>query len=120
MSAQPAAGADAPPLPDARSLQRYERLRGILGGTTPITLHLEFLYSHNRADLQARAPARGACMHPSQGCMQTCAPGQTTCSTAPCCTASSAAPHGMRPALAQRRRACRMQGVSAAGGACRA
>ncbi len=37
---------------DERYMERYERLRGILGGTTPITLHLEFLYSHNRADLQ--------------------------------------------------------------------
>lgn len=38
---------------DERYMERYGRLRGILGGTTPITLHLEFLYSHNHADLQA-------------------------------------------------------------------
>lgn len=36
-------------------MERHGRLKGILAGTTPITLYLEFLYSHNHADLQARA-----------------------------------------------------------------
>jgi hypothetical protein len=33
---------------------RLSALRDILSGKTPIGLHLEFLYMHNRADLQVR------------------------------------------------------------------
>ena len=33
-------------------MARHTKLKGILTGFTPIGLHLEFLYSHNHADLQ--------------------------------------------------------------------
>ena len=33
-------------------LERFGRLRGILDGTMSISYYLEFLYSHNHADLQ--------------------------------------------------------------------
>lgn len=58
---------------DERYMERYGRLRGILGGATPITLHLEFLYSHNHADLQAcgACPAQPAA-HASIGLNDPC------------------------------------------------
>lgn len=40
--------------------QRYQRLRGILTGSTPIQLYLEFLYTHNHADLQILRNMKGA------------------------------------------------------------
>lgn len=46
-----------PPGPHA---QRYQRLRGILTGSTPIQLYLEFLYTHNHADLQILRNMKGA------------------------------------------------------------
>ena len=39
---------------------RYQRLRGILTGSTPIQLYLEFLYTHNHADLQILRNMKGA------------------------------------------------------------
>ncbi len=48
----------ASPLPeplspeDQRYLGRYKRLREIISGALPISLHLDFMYSHNHADLQ--------------------------------------------------------------------
>ncbi|KAF8073149.1 RPN2B [Scenedesmus sp. PABB004] len=36
----------------AERVERLTRLRDILSGKTPIALHLEFLYHHNKADLQ--------------------------------------------------------------------
>lgn len=36
-------------------LERFGRLKGILDGTMSISHYLEFLYSHNHADLQVRA-----------------------------------------------------------------
>ena len=49
-------GADAP----GPHAQRYQRLRGILTGSTPIQLYLEFLYTHNHADLQILRNMKGA------------------------------------------------------------
>lgn len=40
--------------------QRYQRLRGILTGSTPIQLYLEFLYTHNHADVQILRNMKGA------------------------------------------------------------
>lgn len=40
--------------------QRYQRLRGIMTGSTPIQLYLEFLYTHNHADLQILRNMKGA------------------------------------------------------------
>ena len=37
---------------DERYLRHYKRLRGIISGELPIQLHLDFMYSHNHADLQ--------------------------------------------------------------------
>ena len=37
---------------EERYLERFERLKGILDGTASISHYLEFLYSHNHADLQ--------------------------------------------------------------------
>jgi len=39
---------------DERYLERFGRLKGILDGTMSISHYLEFLYSHNHADLQVR------------------------------------------------------------------
>lgn len=57
---QPAAAPVEPPEPapeplspeDERYLRHYKRLRGIISGELPIQLHLDFMYSHNHADLQ--------------------------------------------------------------------
>ena len=46
-----------PPSPYA---ERYQRLRGILTGSMPIQLYLEFLYTHNHADLQILRNMKGA------------------------------------------------------------
>ena len=46
-----------PPSPHA---ERYQRLRGILTGSMPIQLYLEFLYTHNHADLQILRNMKGA------------------------------------------------------------
>ena len=56
-SASDAQAASQPPGPHA---QRYQRLRGILSGSTPIQLYLEFLYTHNHADLQILRNQKGA------------------------------------------------------------
>lgn len=40
--------------------QQYRRLKGILTGSTPIQLYLEFLYTHNHADLQILRNMKGA------------------------------------------------------------
>jgi len=65
-------GGDAAPAPEAAAepqqaappagphAQRYQRLRGILTGSTPIQLYLEFLYTHNHADLQILRNMKGA------------------------------------------------------------
>ena len=70
-------GAEAPPAPESAAAevaaepqqaaqpqgphaQRYQRLRGILTGSTPIQLYLEFLYTHNHADLQILRNMKGA------------------------------------------------------------
>lgn len=37
---------------EERYMERYDRLKGIISGATSIGLYLEFLYSHNHADLQ--------------------------------------------------------------------
>ena len=39
---------------EERYLERCSRLKGILDGTASISHYLEFLYSHNHADLQVR------------------------------------------------------------------
>jgi hypothetical protein len=46
--------------PQGPHAQRYQRLRGILTGSTPIQLYLEFLYTHNHADLQILRNMKGA------------------------------------------------------------
>lgn len=46
--------------PQGPHAQRYQRLRGILMGSTPIQLYLEFLYTHNHADLQILRNMKGA------------------------------------------------------------
>jgi len=38
---------------------KLTKLRDILSGKTPIGLNLEFLYMHNKADLQVRQPWGG-------------------------------------------------------------
>lgn len=50
----PSAAAPSLKPEDERYLERFERLRGILDGTASISHYLEFLYSHNHADLQVR------------------------------------------------------------------
>jgi len=40
---------------EERYMERYDRLKGIISGATSIGLYLEFLYSHNHADLQVWA-----------------------------------------------------------------
>jgi hypothetical protein len=50
----PAPAAPAAPAMDPVKAERLTRLRGILAGTTPIGLTLEFLYHNNPADLQVR------------------------------------------------------------------
>ena len=52
-----APSAQAAPAPSLKPeeelyLERFGRLRGILDGTMSISYYLEFLYSHNHADLQ--------------------------------------------------------------------
>jgi 26S proteasome regulatory subunit N2 len=37
---------------EQRYLDRYKRIQEIISGATSIGLYLEFLYSHNHADLQ--------------------------------------------------------------------
>lgn len=59
----PATAADEPQQtaqPQGPHAQRYQRLRGILTGSTPIQLYLEFLYTHNHADLQILRNMKGA------------------------------------------------------------
>ena len=55
-AAPSAQAAPAPSLKpeEERYLERFGRLRGILDGTMSISHYLEFLYSHNHADLQVR------------------------------------------------------------------
>jgi 26S proteasome regulatory subunit N2 len=59
-AAAPAAAAAAngvpPPAPElsAEMRDKLTKLRDILSGKTPIALNLEFLYMHNKADLQVR------------------------------------------------------------------
>ncbi len=54
--AQPTAPAAPPPEPlspeDERYLGHYKQLRGIIAGELPISLHLDFMFSANHADLQ--------------------------------------------------------------------
>ena len=54
-------GAVAAPTPtvnltpeELQYVERYNRLKGIISGATSIGLYLEFLYSHNHADLQVK------------------------------------------------------------------
>ena len=54
--AAPAAPAPSLKPEDERYLERFGRLRGILDGTMSISHYLEFLYSHNHADLQVGSP----------------------------------------------------------------
>lgn len=59
MDTDAAAAADAAPAisltpEEERYLERYNRLTGIISGATSIGLYLEFLYSHNHADLQVK------------------------------------------------------------------
>lgn len=54
-----AANGDAPSAEPARSPQD-RRLRGIISGQTPIQLYLEFLFSHNHADVAVLKNAKGA------------------------------------------------------------
>ena len=57
----PEAASEAQPAtPAGPHAQRYQRLRGILTGSTPIQLYLEFLYTHNHADLQILRNMKGA------------------------------------------------------------
>ena len=57
----PEAASEAQPVtPAGPHAQRYQRLRGILTGSTPIQLYLEFLYTHNHADLQILRNMKGA------------------------------------------------------------
>lgn len=49
-----------PTTPAGPHAQRYQRLRGILTGSTPIQLYLEFLYTHNHADVQILRNMKGA------------------------------------------------------------
>lgn len=53
-----AAGTAGPSLsPDEqRYFERYKRIQEIISGVTSIGLYLEFLYSHNHADLQVGPP----------------------------------------------------------------
>ena len=57
---QPAAQPQQAAPPQGPHAQRYQRLRGILTGSTPIQLYLEFLYTHNHADLQILRNMKGA------------------------------------------------------------
>lgn len=59
MDTDAAAAADAAPAisltpEEQRYVERYDRLKGIISGATSIGLYLEFLYSHNHADLQVK------------------------------------------------------------------
>ena len=57
----PETASEAQPVtPAGPHAQRYQRLRGILTGSTPIQLYLEFLYTHNHADLQILRNMKGA------------------------------------------------------------
>jgi 26S proteasome regulatory subunit N2 len=64
--AAPAAAAAAPanggppPAPELSDemKDKLTKLRDILSGKTPIALNLEFLYTHNKADLQVSGPVR--------------------------------------------------------------
>ena len=51
-AAPPASTGPALKPEEERYLDRFERLKGILDGTASISHYLEFLYSHNHADLQ--------------------------------------------------------------------
>ena len=53
-AAAPASTGPALKPEEERYLERFERLKGILDGTASISHYLEFLYSHNHADLQVR------------------------------------------------------------------
>ena len=59
-AAEAAAQSQQPAQPQGPHAQRYQRLRGILTGSTPIQLYLEFLYTHNHADLQILRNMKGA------------------------------------------------------------
>ncbi len=62
-AAAPASTGPALKPEEERYLERFERLKGILDGTASISHYLEFLYSHNHADLQVRhCIVRYACM----------------------------------------------------------
>lgn len=52
--------AQEPALPLSPHAVRHQKLRGILTGSTPIQLYLEFLYTHNHADVQILRNMKGA------------------------------------------------------------
>ncbi|KAI8467935.1 MAG: 26S proteasome regulatory subunit [Monoraphidium minutum] len=56
----PAPAAPVAPQMEAGKAERLGRLRGILGGATPIGLTLEFLYHNNHADLQVLKNLKGS------------------------------------------------------------
>ena len=61
---------------EAQYALREKRLRNIISGRTPILLYLEFLYSHNHADLvllknaKAAIEARNRCCCLSSSCLR--------------------------------------------------
>jgi hypothetical protein len=57
-AAAPDANGGPPPAPELspEMKDKLSKLRDILCGKTPIALNLEFLYMHNKADLQVRVP----------------------------------------------------------------
>lgn len=60
---------------DERYLRHYKRLRDIITGELPIQLHLDFMYSHNHADLQILKNMKAAV----EVIPAVAAPAQTTC-----------------------------------------
>ena len=52
--------AQEPAQPLSPHAARHQKLRGILTGSTPIQLYLEFLYTHNHADVQILRNMKGA------------------------------------------------------------
>lgn len=60
-AAAPDANSEPPPAPELspEMKDKLTKLRDILCGKTPIALNLEFLYMHNKADLQARVELFG-------------------------------------------------------------
>ena len=66
-----APSAQAAPVPSLKPeeelyLERFGRLRGILDGTMSISYYLEFLYSHNHADLQVGPLQPSLATHPQE------------------------------------------------------